>query len=530
MRAWRAGRGAVLPSLILAASLALAACAPSAPQSATKGNDAAPAGSAPAASSGGKSRITLAVGSETVSASPYGDSSPWVYAEWMHILEPLVFYNDQEGKIEPLLAESWRNLDGNTWEFKLRQGVKFSDGGDFTADDVIHSFTRIRDGQDSAQRSTLSHVVAMEAPDPYTVRLTTKQPDASLPFVLTNRSIESKAAFERAGSQEEADKHPIGTGPYMFKEWVQGQRWVIEKNPNYWGTAHKGTFDEVVFRKIQEPQAEVTALLNGEVDVAVDIPPQFVDRIQSSGSAHIETAKGSRVMFVAMQPGTKPWDNEKLRQAVSYAIDRDALVQGVLQGRGFVLKEPVGEGMLGYDPNLQPAQVYDPQKAKQLLAEAGYPNGLDVELFSSNGRYLKDKELAEAIANMLTQVGIRTKVTTPEWGKIWPDIQAGKVPFYFFGRGSVRDPSEYLHQYFRSGVTKRIGVADPEIDQALLAEQSEMDPAKRLTALRHAMSLINQKAPAAFVLTYEDTFGVSNRYNLKARGDEYLFAWDVSPR
>jgi peptide/nickel transport system substrate-binding protein len=201
-----------------------------------------------------------------------------------------------------------------------------------------------------------------------------------------------------------------------------------------------------------------------------------------------------------------------------------------LQGRGYVLKGPVGEGMLGYDPNLQPAQVYDLNKAKQLMVEAGYPNGLDVELFSSNGRYLKDKELAEAIAAMLGQIGIRAKVTTPEWGKIWPDIQAGRVPFYFFGRGSVRDPSEYLHQYFRTGVTKRIAFSDPELDAALLAEQREMDPAKRLTALRQAMSQINEKAPAGFVLTYQDTFGVSNKVNLKARGDEYIFAWDVTMR
>src|SRR4051794_30836397 len=530
MNTRHAGRKVALPTLILAAALVLlAACAPAAQPAGPRGDAPAAGGGAPAAS-GGKSRVVLAVGSETVSASPYGDSSPWVYAEWMHILEPLVFFNDQTGELEPLLAESWSNLDGNTWEFKLHQGVKFSDGGEFTADDVIHSFTRIRDGADSAQQSTLKHVVDMQAPDKYTVRLVTAQPDAALPIELHNRVIGSKAAFERAGSQEEADKRPIGTGPYLFKEWVQGQRWVIEKNPNYWGTAHRGTIDEVVFRKIAEPQAAVTALLNGEVDVVTDVPPQLVDRIQTSGNAHVESAKGSRLMFLAMHPGYKPWDNEKLRQAVSYAIDREALVQGVLQGRAYVLKGPVGEGMLAYDPNLQPAQVYDLARAKQLMVEAGYPNGLDVEMQSPNGRYLKDKELAEAIVGMLAQIGIRARLTTPEWGKVWPDIQAGRVPFYLFGRGSVRDPSEYLHQYFRTGVTKRVGISDPDIDAALLAEQRELDPTRRTALLQRAMSLINEKTPVAFLLYYQDTFGVSNRFNLKARGDEYLFAWDVSAR
>ena len=158
----------------------------------------------------------------------------------MHILEPLVFYNDQKGEMEPLLAESWSNLDGNTWEFKLRQGVKFSDGDEFTAEDVIHSFTRIRDGADSAQQSTLKHIVEMQARTSTPCGWSRRRPDAALPFVLTNRLIGSKAAFERAGSQEEADKRPIGTGPYLFKEWVQGQRWVVEKNPSYWGTASPG--------------------------------------------------------------------------------------------------------------------------------------------------------------------------------------------------------------------------------------------------------------------------------------------------
>jgi peptide/nickel transport system substrate-binding protein len=164
------------------------------------------------------------------------------------------------------------------------------------------------------------------------------------------------------------------------------------------------------------------------------------------------------------------------------------------------------------------------------MVEAGYPNGLDVEMQSPNGRYLKDKELAEAIVGMLAQIGIRAHLTTPEWGKVWPDIQAGRVPFYLFGRGSVRDPSEYLHQYFRTGVTKRVGISDPDIDAALLAEQRELDPTRRTALLQRAMSLINEKAPVAFLLYYQDTFGVSNRYNLKARGDEYLFAWDVSAR
>jgi peptide/nickel transport system substrate-binding protein len=526
-----------LPRLIVLSVALLAACAPAAPTSrssapASGGSGAAqPSAAAPASGAAarpaGSARATVVLGSEPISWSPYGDSASPIYGMLMHVLEPLVLFNDKAGENEPHLAVSWTNLDDHTWEFKLRQGVRFSDGGEFTADDVVHSYLRIRDGADSKQQSTLKHIERIEAADKYTVRLTTKIPDAALPFRLNNRVIGSKAAFDRAGSQEAADKELIGTGPYIFKEWVQGQRWVVTKNPNYWGGSEKAPFDEIVFRSIKEPQAAVTALINGEVDVIPNVPPQLVDQIANNPNTQIAATRGSRLMFLGMHTTTKPWDNQKLRQAVNYAIDREGLVKGILAGRAYTLNGPIGPGMYAYDANLQPQFPYDPARARQLLAEAGYPNGLEVELQSPNGRYLKDKEVAEAIVSMLGQVGIRARLTTPEWGKIWPDIQAGRSPFYLLGRGSVEDPSEYLHQYFRTGVTPRVAFSDPEVDAALDAEQKEFDPARRVALLRRAMSLIQEKAPMAFLFQYEDTYGVSRRLEYRPRGDEYVFAWDM---
>jgi peptide/nickel transport system substrate-binding protein len=446
----------------------------------------------------------------------------------MHVFEPLVAFSETKSTNEPLLATAWSNPDPNTWVFTLRQDVKFHDGSPFTADDVVHSYKRMRDDPTSQQRSTFANVDAIDAPDPYTVRLHTKEPDAALIFRLNNRMITSKAVYEKYGSGEEADKHPIGTGPWVFKEYVPGQRVVLEKNPNYWGTERKATFDELVVRFIKEPQAAVTGLLNGELDVIPNIPPQLVDQVANSGRAHISSAPGTRLMFLGMNSAYKPWDNVKLRQAVNYAIDREGIVKGILNGRASVLKTPIGPGMYAYDPNLQPQYAYDPAKAKQLLAEAGYPSGLEVELQSPSGRYLKDKEIAEAIVNMLGQVGIRARLTTPEWGKIWPDIQAGRAPFYLLGRGAVEDPGEYLEQYFKTGITPRVNFSDAQVDADLLAASRELDPPKRVEMLHKAMSRIMEEAPMAFLLQYEDTYGVSNRLDFKARGDEYVYAWDMT--
>jgi peptide/nickel transport system substrate-binding protein len=512
---------------LLATLLLAAACGPaSSPSPTTGGPQSGPGGQAGAAA-GQRTRLTVVLGSEPLSIHPYGDSASFVYGMWMHMLEPLVIFNPETGQNDPVLAVSWSTPDPHTWEFKLRQGVRFHDGGEFTAEDVVHSYGRIRDDPGSAQRSTLAEVEHVEAVDRYTVRVRTKTPDASLIYKLNNRVIASKAHYDQLGP-EQADRTPVGTGPYVFKEWVQGQRWVIERNPNYWGTEHRATVDEVVFRWIKEPQAAVTALLNGEVDIIPNVPPQLVDRVANSPNTQIASARGSRIMFLGMNVNFKPWDNQKVRQAVAYAIDREGIIRGVLGGRAYELKGAVGPGQYAYDPELRPVYSYDAARARQLLAEAGYPNGVDVEIQSSSGRFQKDKEITEAIVAMLGQVGIRARHTTPEWGKFWPDIQRGQVPFYFFGRGSVEDPSEYLHQYFRTGVTPRIAFSDPEVDAVLLAEQQEFDPAKRIALLRRAMSLINETAPAVFLFQYEDTYGASKRLNFKARGDEYVFAWNAS--
>lgn len=539
----------VLRWLLAGTLLVLAACAPAAQQPAGKPEPAAPKAEQPAAKPAeaaakpaqpaakaeqpaakpaGRTRLVAAYPTDLEGWSPFSHSTSTLYARYMHIFEPLVIWDTAKGENVGLIAESWSNSDKNTWEFKLRKGVRFSDGTELTAEDVVFSYTRMTTDKESKQTSTLAHVEKFEAPDRYTVRLRTKSPDAALLDRLNNRVILSKAYYEKLGV-EAADRKPMGSGPYLFKEWVSGQRFVVEKNPNYWGP-NKPTYDEVVFRVISEPEASVTALLNGEVDIIGYVPPQLVARIKGSSVARVDGARGQRMMFLAMNPNYKPWDNKTLRQAVAYAIDKKGIVEGILEGRAYELRMPIGEGAYAYDPEYKSPYSYDPKKARELVAQAGYPNGVEVEMQCSRGRYLKDKEICEAMAQMLSEVGIKTKLTTPEWGKFWPDVQAGKVPFYMLGRGNVVDPSEYLHQYFRTGVTPRLGYSNPEVDQMLLAEQQEFDPKKRVQLLRAAMARIVEEAPMVFLLQYEDTYGVSNKVEWKARGDEYILAWEARPR
>ena len=178
--------------------------------------------------------------------------------------------------------------------------------------------------------------------------------------------------------------------------------------------------DEIVFRIMREPEQRVTALLNNEIQIAQFVPPHLRERVERSANHKIVKFHTAELMFLAMMPKVKPWDNKLVRQAVAYAIDRDMIIKTLLRGEASRLDGPIGDGQYGYDPNLQPKYTYNPEKAKELLKQAGYPNGVDVELQTPVGRYTLDKQLSEAMIPMLNAAGFRAKLATPEWATCGP--------------------------------------------------------------------------------------------------------------
>jgi peptide/nickel transport system substrate-binding protein len=475
-------------------------------------------------------KITATValpGVQVETLHPYGHSTTQIYPTWKHVIEPLIEWNWQKKQLVPILAESWSNPDPSTWVFKLKKGVKFHDGSDFTSADVVHSFTRIQKDPDSKQSSSIAHVSAIEALDPLTVRLRTKRPDAALLFRLAQRFITNKAADDRLGAAG-ADKLALGTGPYKFKDWVRGQWFVVEKNPSYFHSHHRPTVDEIIFRNIAESEVAITSLLNREVDVISNVPPESASRV--TGGARIESARTINIMFLGMHNSVPEFKNKLVRQAVNYAIDRNALVKNVLRGYAYPMDAPVGPDQYGYSRELGPKYNHDPAKAKKLLAQAGYLNGFEVDFLVPLGQYNKVKDVAEAIGGMLSQVGIRARLRTQDQDSGFAAIQNGKVGMYIFGRGSVIDPSEYLHQYFRTGVTKRLEHSIPAVDAALEAEQASFDPAQRVKLLQKAMSVLLEEAPVAWLYQYQGLQGVSHRFDFKANPGEDVYGWDLKPR
>jgi peptide/nickel transport system substrate-binding protein len=214
-------------------------------------------------------------------------------------------------------------------------------------------------------------------------------------------------------------------------------------------------------------------------------------------------------MFLAMSPKFKPWDNTLLRQAVGYAIDRDTIIGTILKGQATRLDGPIGPGQYGYDLQLRPRYEFNPEKARQFVKQAGFANGVDVELSTPVNRYTLDKQISEAMVPMLNAVGIRAKLQTPEWATLWANVQQGKVPFYYMGRGGIIDPSPAISQYFETGGSPRIGYSNAQLDKLLSQERQTFDPAKRKRVLAQAMSLITEDAPAHFLWRHRLTDGVS---------------------
>jgi peptide/nickel transport system substrate-binding protein len=505
--------------LLAAAGSLLAACAP-APQAAVSTTPAA------GGAARGPRRLTVAYTTDMLGWDPYGHSESTQYARWLHVYDTLV---RREGSTWlPHVAESWSNSDPRTWQFKLRPDVVFSDGSPLTAADVAYSFNRLKTDPGSQQGSTFSNVESITATDPATVEIRTRNPDAAFVSRLNNRVILSKAHYDKL-SKEAGDRQPLGSGPYLLKELLPGQRLVLTKNPKYWGP-YRTVWDEVVFRPIPEAEPRVTAVLNGEVDVIAEVPSQNIERITNGGNAQVVSTRGNRVLFVGFNPIVEPLKKVEVRQALSHAIDRDAIVSGVLQGHAYRLDGPIGPDMYSYDEHLQPKYQYDPQKAKALLAQAGYASGFEVDFFTPVNRYQKDKDTSQAIVNMLNEVGVQARLQTPEWATFQDQYQKGMYAIYLIGRGDVVDPGEYLQQYFQTGVTKRLrGYSNPEVDRALQTANSEFDPPKRVQLLRDAQSRIMQDAPANFLLQYQDIYAAAKKLSYKPRSDEYILAWEIQP-
>jgi peptide/nickel transport system substrate-binding protein len=335
----------------------------------------------------------------------------------------------------------------------------------------------------------------------------------------------SKVAGDKYG--DKLYDNPIGTGPYKFVSYQRGGNMVFTRNDEYWGG--KAAIKEIVFRKVTEDAARLAALESGQADFINNVPDHEVARLQKHPRIRIDKIEGLRMFFLAFNTSFKPWDNKLVRQAANYSVDAAAIVKNIFDGIGYPINGPVGRNVIGADPKLK-RYPYDPQKSKELLTKAGFPNGCDIQLYYSAGRYPKDREVCQVVAAQMVKGGFRVELVSQEWALFWDKqgVNGGKLPFYYIGRGSLTDADTLYDQYFRTGTTKRTNYSNPDIDKLIEEQQKTADQKKRIAILQKAGKMIMEEAPFIPLYNLADIYGVARNLVWKMRPDEKVLGWDMS--
>ncbi len=487
-------------------SLLAVACAPAAP-AANTGAQPQPT-SAPAASNG-SATFSIAIGVDPDTLDPMGQTTTTVQNMVDYMAETLVNV-DQTGKVQPLLAKSWQTSpDGLTYTFTLQQGVTFTDGTPLDATAVKANMDRILDPSNTAPlRGILSNIQSVDVVDPNTVKFTLKTPTAPLLGALTQTTaamVSPKTIAKSAPGYKKLD-HPVGTGPYIFKEYTKGSQLVLTKNPNYWGK--KPYYDTMVFRIVPEAATRESLLLAGQVNMIILPPVSDIPALQKNPAVKVLLAPSDRTIFIALNTTVKPLDNPKVRQALNYAVNKEDIVKNVLFGAADVLDAPVASSLSGYCKT--GPYPYDPAKAKQLLQAAGVTTPLTLNFISPTGRYVQDYQAAQAIAGNLQAIGIQANLSTMDWPSYIATItkpQAeNKTQLHLLGWApGYLDESQQLVQFETSQHPPK-GLAtsfysNPQVDASAAKSVGESDEKARADDYCQANKMIWDDAPWIFLWT-----------------------------
>ncbi len=418
--------------------------------------------------------LRLGVGVDATTLDPHN------YKGGVDLLVDFLIYDtlvafDVNLKLIPGLATSWENLDDTTWRFKLRQGVKFQDGTPFNAQAAKINLDRMRQAPRGKPYYGMIDAVTIE--DDYTIIVKTKT--ASAPF-LTNLceavgGMVSPKAIEQYG--ENLGTHPVGTGRFELESWRPKEKLVLKRNENYWG--EKAKLDRFVLRPIPEEGTRDMAFASGEIDVISDPLPHRIARYKADKNVKVLTAPSTRTVWIGFNASDKVLKNVKLRQAIGYAINRDEIVEYIVENLALNAQAIIPPIIM--KPKTPHNFPFDPAKAKKLLAEAGYPDGLTLNLWTCEGRYLKDRQIAEAVQAQLAKVGIKTKLQVMEWGAYLDALFRHEQQLYVIGWGfNAGNPDSALRSCFHSGSKFNFSAyEDPQINALLDKAVATLDAGKR---------------------------------------------------
>ncbi|MEI7028052.1 ABC transporter substrate-binding protein [Paenibacillus sp. y28] len=482
---------------ILAFTLLLSACSSNAPSAGTGGEAVA-------------KDLVVASGADAVKLDPQ-DSTDSISNNVIGLIFDKLVTFDNNNNIVPQLAKEWTlSPDGMKLTFKLVEGAKFQDDAPVNAEAVKITFDRVLNKDNKLARynmfSQFIDQVVVDSEYQVTFQLKFPYKPALATFTHAAGSILSPKSVKE--NSKNIAKAPVGSGPYKLKEWVQGEKLVLEPSPNFWG--EKPKLQTITFKAVPENAARSLMLETGEADLILPVPVADIDRLKGNDKVQVTEFASNRNLYIGINAKKAPFDNVKVRQAMNYAVDKETIAKKILMGQGKVLQSAIAEKVWGFAP--VGAYPYDPEKAKQLLAEAGFKEGTTVNLWTSDGRYLMDRQIAEFVQGNLQAVGFKVEFRKWDFGALLSELGKPEASYdlYLSSASVPANDAEYtLSPSFASNGAYNYGkvFANADVDALLIQGVKAANDEERKKIYKDALQTIKDQAPWIFLVEFNYPVG-----------------------
>lgn len=436
-----------------------------------------------------------------------------------------LFHPQEDATVQPALAEKWEKVSDTTWKITLKKGATFHNGEPVTAQAVKFSFERIMNPEfKSPHAGKLSAFKDLKVLDDYTLTISTEQPYAPGLYILGYYLPIVPPKYIQQVGDTEYNTNPVGCGPYKLAKWVRGEQVVLERYEGYYGP--KPVYKKVIFKGVPEEASRIASLLTGEAHVISGVPVHQRKKIEESGKAYLTPQMGV-MHYLGLDTYNPPFNDVRVRRAVNHAVNRELMNKALFGGTAILCAGPISPRTFGADPDLKP-YAYDPDKAKKLLAEAGYPEGFEARL--AYPTYMSQiQEQAEAIASDLAKVGIRVKLEPFERAVMWEKYKGRQLQMFIYWWDDAPEPDRYMYSLFHSK-SRDYYYKNPTVDEMLDKARTIMDREQRSKAYRQIDRLLYEEAPWVYLYVVPEVFGVAKTVDYQGRRDGFLNMRYATPK
>ncbi len=487
-------------------------------------------------------KIGLASGALTM--DPHAHDEVATISILSNIFDALVSF-DKDLKIYPNLATSWSNPSPTVWIMKLKKNIKFHNGNSFNAEDVVFSFNRIKNWEKSGFKGKVNMIISATKIDDTTVKFITKKPYPVFLKKITYVTIMDKETYQDK-SDEWAAIHPMGTGPYRFISWSKGDHITLKANSHYW--RGKAVYEDLLLKPLSNNATRVAAILSGEVDLIDRVPVMDVPRVKKKHTLNFFEEPGLRLIYLQMDQhrdkspfikspnGKNPLKDLRVRRAIYYGIDEEAIVKYIMRGFAVPAAQFSPSAVFGSDPSITRVK-HNRKKAKQLLADAGYPDGFEIQLDAPNNRYVNDAQIAQAVATTLAKIGIRVHVNAIPKSRFFGEISRLNTSFFLIGwENSDGDGSSILDACIHSfSQTEGYGrynygrFSNLKVDSLIEKSANIMNTKKRLIYMQEAQKVALADKQCLIPLHFQvDLYAASKKVHFEPRIDGQIWVFDIT--